>query len=185
MALNFTAAGRLGVLPDISRDWLFNLLIPNIDLMTGGVIDQEGLVVRTKTAQIPGRGNEDLQVHFMGMLVNYAGKPTFSHKLNVTVDETEDQIVLKALTAWRQRIFDVDPNSATAGYSQAVNKAGYTAPITLKQYKYNGQQYENDLVFYNSYISNVDDVGLDMAGNGKVMYNVTFTWDYWLPVKAV
>jgi hypothetical protein len=181
MSLNFTAANRLSVLPDVSRDYLFNLLIPNINLMTGGIIDQEGLVVRAKTASIPSRGNnDDLEMHFLGTYVKYPGKPTFSNKLSVTLDETEDQIVLKAISAWQQRIFDMDPNSPTAGYSQAPNKAGLCTPITLKQYKFNGEQMGDDIVFYSAWPSNRDDVNLDMNANGKVVHTVTFTWDYWL-----
>jgi hypothetical protein len=186
MALNFTAANRLSVLPDLSRDWLFNLLIPRISEMTNGLIDQEGLVVRAKTASIPSRGNnDDLEQHFLGTYVKYPGKPTFSNKLSVTLDETEDQIVLQAMQAWQQRIFDIDPNSPTAGYSQAANKAGLSVPITLKQYKFNGTQMGKDIVFYNAWPNMRDDVNLDMNANGKVSPVVSFTWDYWLLQPAI
>ena len=186
MSLNFTASNRISILPDVARAYLFNLLIPNISLMTGGIINQEGLVVRAKTATIPSRGNnDDLELHFMGTYVKYPGKPTFSNKLSVTLDETEDQIVIQAIQAWQQRIFDMDPNSPTAGYSQSVNKAGLCVPITLKQYKFNGSQLGKDIVFYNAWPSNRDDVNLDMNANDKISPTVTFTWDYWLLQPAI
>ena len=182
--LNFTVEGRLGAIKDIQRNFLFEVIIPNVNAMTGGKITQEGLVIRTKTCALPSRGNEEIESFFMGMKQIFPGRPTFSNKLAVSIDETEDQIVTKALYAWRQRIFDIDPASATAGYSQATNKRAMSTKITLRQYTYNGKKLENDIQFVNAWPSEIGEVELAMTGNEKIAYAVTFTFDYWILKKS-
>lgn len=184
MALNFTVEGRLGAITDIQRNFMWELTIPNIGAMTSNTITQEGLVIRTKTCAIPSRGNEEIESVFMGMRQWFPGRPTFSNKLAVSIDETEGQEVTKALYAWRQRIFDIDPSSPTAGYSQAVNKRALSTTIILRQYKFNGEKVENDIHFINAWPSDIGDVDLAMTGNEKIAYAVTFTFDYWLLKKS-
>lgn len=182
--LNFTVEGRLGAIKDIQRNFMFEVLISDIGKMTGNAITQEGLVIRTKTCAIPSRGNEEIESFFMGMKQVFPGRPTFANKLAVSIDETEDQIVTKALYAWRQRIFDVDPASMTAGYSQAANKRAMSTTITLRQYSYDGKKLENDIKFVNAWPSEIGEIELAMTGNEKIAYAVTFTFDYWLLKKS-
>jgi len=183
-ASNLTVEGRLGAISDIQRNFMFEVIIPNIGAMTDGAIDVEGLTIRTKTCAIPSRGNEEIESYFQGMKQLFPGRPTFSNKLAVALDETEDQIVGKALYAWRQKIFDIDPSSPTAGYSHAPNKRALSTTIILRQYAYNGMSLENDFVFYNAWPSDVGDIELNMTGNEKVSYAVTFTFDFWKKQKA-
>jgi len=179
MAVNLTVEGRMAAIDDIQRDFLFEVHIPEIGSLTGGAIDQEGLIIRAKTCAIPARGNDTIDSFFNGTKQIFPGRPTFSNLLAVGVDESEDQIVMKALYEWRQIIFDTDPNSPTAGYSKAANKRALSTKIVLRQYKYNGDPLDNDIVFYNAWPSGVDEVALNMEGNGKIQYPVTFTWDFW------
>lgn len=183
-ALNFTVEGRLGAIADIQRNFLFEVLIPAIGTMTGGAIDTEGLIIRSKSCALPARGNEEIDSFFMGMKQFFPGRPTFSNKLTVSIDETEDQIITKSLYAWRQRIFNIDPNSATAGYSEAVNKRAASTTIILRQYKYNGDKLPNDIYFYNAWPSDIGDVELVMTGNEKVAYSAIFTFDFWKLVPS-
>jgi hypothetical protein len=88
------------------------------------------------------------------------------------------------LYAWRQRIFDIDPSSTTAGYSQAPNKRALSTTITLRQYAYNGTKLENDIQFINAWPQEIGEIELAMTGNEKVAYAVTFTYDYWLLKKS-
>lgn len=182
--LNFTVEGRLAAIDDIQRNFMFEVMVPNIGTMTGNAIDMENLIIRTKTCAIPSRGNESIESYFMGMKQMFPGRPTFSNSLAVAIDETEDQIITKALYAWRQRIFDIDPDSPTAGYSQAINKRAMSTNIILRQYKYNGDKLENDIVFYNAWPSEIGDIELSMTGNEKIAYAVTFTFDFWKLKKS-
>ena len=183
--LNFSVEGRLGAIADIQRNFMFEMTIPDISKMTDGKIDQENLVIRTKTCSIPGRGNEEIESVFMGMRQWFPGRPTIPNKLTISVDESEDQIISSALYAWRQRIFDIDPTSGTAGYSQALNKRAMSTTAILRMYKYNGVKMPNDIVFTNLWPSECPDVELAMTGNEKVTYQVTFTYDYWLLKKSL
>lgn len=182
--LNFTVEGRLGAIADIQRNFLFELIISDVGKMTNGKIDQENLIIRTKTAAIPGRGSEEIESFFMGLSQFFPGRPTIPKKLQVSIDETEDSLVTSALYAWRQKIFDIDPASATAGYSQAANKRAMSTTAILRMYKYNGVKLPNDIVFTNLWPSECPDVELAMTGNEKVAYSVTFTYDYWLLKKS-
>jgi hypothetical protein len=183
MATNFTVEGRLGALPDPQRNFQFEVTIPNIGVMTGGILDMEGLIVRAKTASIPGRSNEEIESFFMGTKQIFPGRPSFSNKLSITVDELEDQIIGKAMYAWMQRIFDIDPNSPTAGYSHVATKRMASTDLILRMYKYNGEKLSEDIIFTNSRPSAIEDIGLDMTGNEKITYAITFTYDFWTRKK--
>jgi len=177
---NLTPEGRLALIDDIQRNYSFELLIPDIGTMTDKEIDQEGFAIRCKNAAIPSRGITTIDSYFHGMKQVFPSRPDLTNALAVSVDETEDQIVMKSIYAWRQKIFDIDPDSTTAGYSKAMNKRSVSTTIILRQYKYNGVAVDNDIHFINSWPSNMGDVALDMSGDGKVMYDITFTWDYWI-----
>ena len=182
---NFTVEGRLSTIDDLLRNFMFEVTIPDIATMVGtesGVSSgdlMESMTIRTKTCSIPARGNEEIESVFMGMKQFFPGRPTFSNKLSLQIDETEDQLVMQVLTAWRNRVFDTRPDSFTAGYSKASNKRGLSTSIILRQYRYDGTALPNDIVFVNAWPQEVGDVELAMAGNEKVTFNVTFTYDFW------
>ena len=182
---NFTIEGRLATIDDLQRNFMFEVIIPNIssiipksdDIVSNDLM--ESLTIRTKTCVIPARGNEEMDSYFMGMKQYFPGRPTFTNKLGVQIDETEDQLIMQLLTAWRNKIFDTRPDSATAGYSQAANKRAMSTSILLRQYRFNGEKLKSDIEFVNAWPQEVGDVDLAMAGNEKVTFNVTFTYDFW------
>jgi hypothetical protein len=182
---NFTVEGRLSTIDDLQRNFMFEVTIPNIAQMVGvasGITPaglMEGMTIRTKTCSIPGRGNDEIESFFMGMKQFFPGRPTFSNKLALQIDETEDQYVLTALTAWRNRIFDIRQTSDHSGYSHAANKRQLSTTIVLRQYKYDGTKLPNDIEFINAWPQEVGDVELAMAGNEKVTFNASFTYDFW------
>ena len=58
---NFFLEGRAKRLPDLQRGWMFELLIPAIADITGGIIKGvDDLIIRVKTAVIPGRQIESM-----------------------------------------------------------------------------------------------------------------------------
>lgn len=178
---NFTIEGRLKGLKDIQRPWMFELVIPDASVLTNGIANTEDLIIRCRTASIPGRGFDTIESNFMGMKQFFPSKPTFSNTLAVSIEETEDQKVGKLLYAWRQKIFDVDPQSVKAGSSTGLVKRDLAKDIFLLMYKYDGTSFEKKIKFVNAWPQNVDDVGLDYAGGGEsVKYSVTFQYDFWL-----
>jgi hypothetical protein len=179
---NFSIEGRLKGLKDIERNWLFELVIPDANKLTGGIASDEDLIIRCKTAVIPGRGLDTVESNFAGMKQLFPMKPTFSNSFSVEMEETEDQKITKSLYAWRQLMFDVDPGSAKAGVSSYATKRDACKDIFLLVYKYDGSIMEKKYKFVNAFPSGVEDVAMGYASNEAVKYSVTFSYDYWLLV---
>ena len=60
---NFFLEGRAKTLPDLQRGWMFELLIPAIADVTGGIMgDVEDLIIRVRSAVIPGRTIESMKI---------------------------------------------------------------------------------------------------------------------------
>ena len=175
---NFTAAGRLKDLPDIQKNYMWELFIPSIE-----DLDQDDMVIRCRTASIPGRTIAPIESNFMGTKQFYPGKSKYTGNLAIQLEEFEDQKVHQALHSWMQSIFDYDPKSGTAGQSKAAGKNDYSVDVTLKLYKGDGSDVDKKIRFYNCWPTSVGDAALDYAGPDSVKYDVTFQFDYWLPVQ--
>lgn len=176
----FTVEGRLKGLRDVQRTWLWELVIPEIANVTAGEMKNvEDLIVRCRSASIPARGNEGVQSNFMGMSQWFPGKPTFPQTFDVTIEETEDQIVHKALTKWQDVIFNVDPTSPMGGSSTRPLKRDMAKDIYLIMYKYNQDEMEKKIRFYNAYPENVGEVALAYSDNASVSFSCTFKYDFW------
>lgn len=174
---NFTIDGRVKNLPDIQKNYMFEVWIPSEGFNS---FSQEGLIIRAKTAIIPGRDFEQIETFFMGTKQLYPGKATFSNVLQVTFDEHEDQMITKALFEWQQKMFDYDPNSGTAGQQTVLGKTDYTKSIIVKMYRANGESLGKQVRFYNCWPKTIDDAQLDMQSSDKVQRSVSFAYDYWL-----
>lgn len=184
---NFTIANRAKTIGDIQRTWNFEVLIPAISEVTQGVMtDVEDLVIRARTATIPERGNEPIASNFMGMQQWFAGKPTFSYSLDVTLEETigrngdkENQIVLKSLQAWQNLIFDISPTNPTGGQSLVPLKRDYAKDIYVLMYSHDGTELERKIRFYNAFPKQVGAVTLAYTDSAAVQFPVTFNYDFW------
>lgn len=181
--MNFTIEGRAKKLDDIQRNWMWELLILSISDVTGGIMaDVEDLIIRARTCTIPSRGNEPITSEFMGMKQFFPGKPTFGNTFEVSIEETQNQIVWKALTAWQELVFSIDPTSPTGGASQRPLKRDVAKDVFLIMYAYNGVPLEKKVRFFNCFPQNVGDVNLDYTGNESVKFGCTFQFDFWQAV---
>jgi hypothetical protein len=177
---NFTIEGRMKVLPDVQRNFMWELLIPSISDVTNGIMgDVEDLIIRARSAVIPSRGNDIITSEFIGMKQYFPGKPNFGSTMSVEIEETEDQIVHKALTEWQNLIFNVSPIEVFGGQSLRPLKRDVAKDIYLLMYKYNGTELEKKIRFYNAFIQTVGDVSLSYGGNEAVKYSATFQFDFW------
>ena len=176
MADTFHIDRRIAKDKDIQRSYQFELLIPNI-----GDLLQDDFTFRCRSASIPGRGNDPIESYFLGQTRFYPGKPSWGgNTLAVEVEEYEDQRGLQAINSWNQVMFDANPQGINPGAALAENRAQLTRDVTLFMYKYNGDKLPKKIVFYNTWLETVGDVGLNYNDNNSVKYNVTFRWDYWL-----
>jgi len=177
---NLTIEGRAKTLPDIQRTWMWELIIPSIADVTDNIMgDVEDLVIRARTASIPARGNEPIESQFIGMKQFFPGKPTFGNTFEVTIEETEDQIVHRALTNWQNLIFNISPNAVDGGQSLRPLKRDVAKDVYLLMYRYNGDEMRERIRFYNCFVQNVGDVAMAYSDNAAVQFSCTFQFDFW------
>ena len=180
MHRNFTIEGRARAnkLPDIQRAWMWELFIPSIKDVTGNM-DVDDLIIRVKTAVIPGRQIESMTSEFMGMKQYFPGKTTFTSTFTSSIEETQDQMVWKALKHWQNLIYLVDPVRPKGGASQRPNKRSIAKDIYLREYGYDGKPLEKKVRFYNCYPEGVGDVTISYESADQVKYEVTWRYDFW------
>jgi hypothetical protein len=166
---NFTISKRLGNLPDIQRDYMFELWIPNIQQL-----NMDDMIIRVRSAAIPGRSNESIESVFMGMKQFFPGKPVMPYTFACNIEEFEDKKVAKALYSWQQLLFDIEDNGASKG----TKKSDVVRDIDLRMYKYNGNILST-IRFFNAWPEIVGDVTLDYTASASVKYPVTFRYDRW------
>jgi len=180
--LNFSIEGRMKSLPDVQRNWMWQLLIPGIISVapTTALLDMEDLLIRCRSISIPPRSNTVTQSDFMGMKQFFPGKPDVGGVVAATFEETEDMAVRKIFWEWEQNIFNVNPQSPlTAGKSRRPLKRLLTRDLYLVMYGYNGQPLDKSIRFHNAFVQNVADVALDYGAGAAVQYTVSFQYDFW------
>jgi hypothetical protein len=182
---NFTIEGRMKQIPDILRNFSWELSFPNInEILPNTVPNDEGLIVRAKTTSMPGRTVEVIESNHFGIKQFFPGRVSFAGTLEVTYEETDDLFVTKALNEWNNKIFEVDPAAENAGSSDAVSKRqGLSTDAYLKLYRYNNDLLDRKIRIYNVWPQTVADVPMDYNGNESVKYSVTFQYDFWRAVE--
>jgi hypothetical protein len=172
---SFHIDGRISKDKDIQRAYQFELEIDSL-----GDLKQD-FTYRCRSATIPGRGNDPIVSTFMGQDRYYPGRPTWGgNTLSVEIEEYDDQVGLKALQSWHEKMFISDPKDDNGGVAMAAKRKGYTRDIKLKMYKYNGEPMDKCIVFYSCFLETVGEVSLNYTSNDSVKYTAGFKWDYWL-----
>jgi hypothetical protein len=182
---NFHIDQRLIAQKDIIRNYSFELLFPNIDKVCPSIKNPDDLLVRCKSAIFPSRGNEIIESWFMGLKQIFPSKPRFGNVLSTVIEESSDQKIMIALNEWNNWLFQVDPNGANAGASQANVKRlsqgskAYAIDAFLTTYSYDGVALAKKIKFFNCFPTNVGDVPLEYAGNDSVKFSTDFSFDFW------
>jgi hypothetical protein len=182
--MSFTIEGRAKGLPDVLRTWLWELSIPNIGAIVPGTTS-EGLTVRTRSAIIPGKSNEVIESFFMGTKQYFPGKSYPTGSFITSIEETDDQYVMKVIHEWSNKIFDWNPDAEFAGSSSfAKKRSGMVDDGYLKLYKYGRRELTDRIVrFHNMWPQAISDVTLDYTSNDAVRYDVTWQYDYFTLIK--
>ena len=174
--MSFSIDNRAKNLPDVQKQFLFELEMPAI-----GGVTEEDMIVRVRSAVIPQRAIEVIESNFMGMKQFFPGRPSFSHTLTVDFEEFEDQKVLTHIYEWFEKITVIDPADAQSGVAKkSESKKTFAQDITLRMYSTDGTELDKTIVFYNAYPETLSDSTLGYANNDSVKMNVTFRFDYWL-----
>jgi len=185
--INFTIGHRTAALPDIQKDFMWQVLIPGISKVApSATLDLEDLLIRCRSVSIPGRTTEAIKSSFMGTEQFFAGRVTPGGTVTIEFEDTEDMLIASIFYEWQQAIFNINPKSPlTAGKSQRASKTGfpggdgYVLPISLLMYKYDGTLIDKSIMFHNAWVQGVSEVSLTYEGSSSVKYSVTFQFDYW------
>ena len=179
--MGFHINESIGKLPDIQRNYMWKVFIPDIDKVSNGKIDPADFGLRCRTAAIPSRGVEPIESFFLGMKQMFPGKPLLTNTLILTVEEFEDQKGIISMYEWMENIFSIDPKSGHGGSSKFALKKDYATDVLIRSYRQKGEQDELDktVVLKGAWPSNIDEVPLDYAAQESVKYTVTFTFDTW------
>ncbi len=172
---------RAKALDDIQRTYNFELDIDIPDIVfSGKIIDKESLLIRTRSAVLPGRTVEAIESYFGPTKQLFPGRINFTNTFSVQFEETEDQAIAKTLYSWQEYIMSIGSASAL-GSSKATKKSQIVANyMKLYMYKYgNNTKTAKMVVFKNAWLSGFDDVSLEYSSNDSVKYNATFTFDSW------
>jgi len=176
---------------DIQRNYLYEITFKSaFNLIPDYCADEEDITLRVRSFSIPQRGNEAIESNFGAMKQFFPGKPTFGNTIQITFEETESQFTQSFLFAWQQRLFDVNHGHAnftrkrggdsTVGtYITNSNDTGICDLVTIKAFRYNGDELDNKYYLYNVWLQNVDDVSLDYSQNEAVKFTATFQFDFW------
>lgn len=178
MAENFSYESRLKNLPDPQKVWMWELYI-DIPQGINTEVESNDLLLRARNVAFPGRTINPLESNFMGTKSFFPGKTEFTGQITTSLEEREDQKIHTILTEWMQYIFDW-----TQGVQGGANKQDLVSDMTIKPYKSNGEPMPNAIKVYNCWPQSVADVTLDYDGAEIVRYEVTWQYDYSLPVKS-
>ena len=183
MALNnFTINNRTQRLKDIQRNFMWQLIIPEVfSVAPSALLDFEDLVVRCRSVSIPQRSTEAITSNFMGTRQFFAGRADpGGGTVSVNFEDTEDMLIKRVMYEWQQNIFNTNPKSATtAGKSKKLKKSEIVKDMYLVMYGYSGTILPKVIRFHNAWVQTVGDAQLSYDGNESVKYDVTFQYDYW------
>lgn len=179
MAGPYHIESRLKGKPDIIRTYNWEITIPRIGEVSESLKDVEELVCRARSTSIPSRGHGKIESNFGAMKQFFPGKPVFTNTIQVTFEDTEDQILSLGLYEWANRIFDVRPNVPTGGTSLAEKKREVALDMILTLQDNNREALKKRYKLVNCFIENIDEVALDYADENSVKIPVTFSYDFW------
>lgn len=182
MAENLHIVGRSSHLGVIQKTYNWQVRIPK----PRGVQSpewEEDLLLRARSASIPGSTITTIESMFMGMKQHFAGNAELEHTLTVEFEEFEDQKMLKFLNDWIRTIFDTQ-NDTFGGGGNYETKADYCVDLELILFASNKEKLERKITFHNCWLQAVAAADLAYGDAASVKYSTTFQWDYYTIDRA-
>ncbi len=181
--LNFTIENRAGILPDVQKSWMFQVIIPEafkVAPRSSMPFGPEDLLVRCQSITIPQTTIEELETLFMGTKQAFPGKKNNGGDAELTFYETEDQQMGRFFYEWQQRIFNLDPdNNVRGGGSLFPIKRAATSSVIVQAFKYDKTPLPFQFKLYNCWPKNVSTPQFNWGASEAVSYSVTLRCDYW------
>ena len=184
MAENFHIVGRTADIRDVQRTYNWQVQIP-APTAIAGAWPADDLLLRARSAAIPGITINTIESSFMGMKQHFAGNATLEHTLAIEFEEFEDQKVLSYLNEWTKAMFDTQTATDGGGaITAAEKKSDYAVDVTLDLYANNKEKLDKKITFHGCWLQNIGSVALAYGDAASVKYACTFQWDYYTLDKA-
>lgn len=180
MAFNVQEFKSRGLIRGGFRPSLFKIRLASVP---PGVPDQLGdLEFMCRAAQIPASTIEPVEVPYFGRKVKVAGDRTFQD-WTVTIINDEDFRHRNMFEAWHNKINALVSNRQD---SAPDNLLDYQIDGEVMAYGKAGPGDDSGVVraytFADLWPNNIDPINLDWeAGNQIATYDVTFSYDFWVP----
>jgi hypothetical protein len=164
---------------DVQRTYNWEVIIEKPAGLSGDFWEDDTLILRARSAMIPGSTITPIESTFMGMKQYFAGNSELEHVLAIEFEEFEDQKLGKLLNAWQRIIFDAQTDKLGEGDTVA-SKADYIAPeFKLRMLKQDGEPMDEAIVFENCWLQNFASVQMAYGDASAVRYSCSFQWDYY------
>jgi hypothetical protein len=153
-------------LPDPLQQYNWDLIIP----LMPGTPNSRAFTIKAMTTSIPGAQLEKVEVPLHGVQLNFAGRPTFSRQLQVTLLETRDVGTRDMIRRWQRIARDMITNTGTFKeiYSTSMEMVLYDdIPTEVKRIKLIG-----------CFPESLDDSQVDGNASQAVNISCTFNYDY-------
>ena len=165
---NMSADNLKNNVSDYQRAYWWDIIIPN--LIGGG--DAGALEVRAQSTQVPGRSFGEILIPYKGSAgFKVPGKLVMSHVWPCVFVEGLDRKVFDAVLGWKQAV--TDARTGKGGPDSVIKKDIY---LRLTDGQGN---VTNKIKLVGCYPQAVDDVPVAYDTEAVIMYNVTFSYDYW------
>lgn len=167
---------------DLTKTWLFlvNFKFDNKDLED--LLEADEMLLRAKTASIPGKSFGELTTEFMGSRLVFPGKATVDGDLSIQFDEFQDMKISKILHRWSNLMYnhaideDIDATGVTGGaYSNYLKD--YSATIIVDIYDSTlTHKLPISYKFRFAWPKEIASAELNMEGDTKLTRSVTFKY---------
>jgi hypothetical protein len=156
---------------NLAKSYLWELLIPR--LPGGG--DITALETRCQSIQLPGRSLSKIHIDYkQSPGFNVAGKLRYPQTWTLTFVEAADSKVFKAIYNWKQ----LGVNDFT---NIGMGDAAFKADLVLNLMSVANVDY-NRIKVVGCFPQEIANVDLNYEGEGAIIFNVTFSYDRWIPV---
>lgn len=131
------------------------------------------LLLRARAVTLPGIQDRPFMTHFGPYEFQHPGKRTYSHSLTIRFEEGHNFPSWPGLDLWSRTIFDESYGNTMPGKYTThmwIRLLGQTAEgIELTQAAH----------VYNAWLMSVGDVQLDYESPDALVFDATFSYDFW------
>lgn len=153
-------------LQDPAQSWNFDLFLPSIP----GSSDTRDLTFKCMSTDLPGASLDVVKVDLHGVTLNFAGRATYTHTMQVIFLETADYSTRDKFIKWRESIRSWANNTGTLAATYKCN-----AQLVV----YNDlPQVTRTCNVYGMWPETIADVPLNGAESNAVTLTITFSFDY-------